>query len=761
MGVNGLRTFLENAQPPMGTQVAWTGDIAAEAPSTGCPPLVVDHAALWHTVLAQGSDQRSHGWQHAGGYAAFAARLRSMFEALLAVAPTVTVVFDGPAPSAKTETARSRHAERTDTARIVGAQVVRGDWPELTGFHGTDYPLPKWAGSVAHTVVEELEAEQPRLQLHQSKGEGDIDAAELAMEQGGLVVTGDTDFSIFQCPGWIFLPSLEVHRSEHGRVTVRGTTHSAKQLMDRLGVPRPALPLVSCLLGNDEVQPEDRPKLRAYVTALLPCKFGRECTRRETCPYSHQPELLANFACTNPSCRDDSRCRMSHSRTLRSKCLCPFKDDCRNRNSPRGCPFGHQRDGFVAAGIEYAKLQGKQSWPPEEKSKLACTARVWATGARVRPLVETARRAMAGGSNPLDHCKRAISHATGVEVTALEPALSQYDYSHPDRNALWLELRRTHSMVAEDPEGQPQHKGMLSMLESREARIGGRMQSPDLPSVRDSDGLRRIRDLGYHLLLCWTADEPDATEEMVIEELQDRSVPSQTPGSHKPVPVVRTVLLGSVTRPPPDLAALLPARPEATPLLRHVPVEQRRATLLSAAGAVPAQHEALLAACVAEGDVGYSLGIVCLWWLAQNGDLQPAELVAIAVQLVCGSNDRLLAGEPRVWRDGCELPDRGPGDPERPSQRAMNVVAQWHSAVGDFESLSDVLGIDGAEPFDPVDFTACDGVLSHLLLESVAASSAETLLQQTGPFRPAVEGLLEAVAPGAGDLVEGMAALAV
>ena len=79
----------------------------------------------------------------------------------------------------------------------------------------------------------------------------------------------------------------------------------------------------------------------------------------------------------------------------------------------------------------------------------------------------------------------------------------------------------------------------------------------------------------------------------------------------------------------------------------------------------------------------------------------------------------------------------------------------------DFESLSEVLGIDGAEPFDPVDFTACDGVLSHLLLESVAASSAETLLQQTGPFRPAVEGLLEAVAPGAGDLVEGMAALAV
>jgi hypothetical protein len=48
-----------------------------------------------------------------------------------------------------------------------------------------------------------LEATIPGFQIVECQSEGDAEAAKIARELGGVVLTGDSDFSILDCPGFV------------------------------------------------------------------------------------------------------------------------------------------------------------------------------------------------------------------------------------------------------------------------------------------------------------------------------------------------------------------------------------------------------------------------------------------------------------------------------------------------------------------------------------------------------------------------------
>ncbi|KAL6635521.1 PIN domain-like protein [Neocallimastix sp. 'constans'] len=100
-----------------------------------------------------------------------------------------------------------------------------------------------------------FDAEQhfDKLEVRFSSFEADADIANIANRYNGYVISNDSDFFIYNVPGYICLDSIEFMKNEHDKsnYVIHYKLYKNQLLSDDLGIPKETLPIFATLCGND------------------------------------------------------------------------------------------------------------------------------------------------------------------------------------------------------------------------------------------------------------------------------------------------------------------------------------------------------------------------------------------------------------------------------------------------------------------------------------------------------------------------------
>lgn len=194
------------------------------------------------------------------------------------------------------------------------------------------------------------------MNVHNALTEGDDVVAKLAIEKQGLILSSDTDFTIFATPhGYLDLDSLVFEEGPHGSSRVFGIQYHPQRLADKLNqmvqdLPTHAakhqfevrhLPDFALLVGNDQTKALVEKVLEPEIDSQAPCKYGLMCSKRDECRKSHDKTLLRHFPCTFGKCYGNGACEHGKSLAMYQFAICPNGDECRNGAR---CVFMHDAD---------------------------------------------------------------------------------------------------------------------------------------------------------------------------------------------------------------------------------------------------------------------------------------------------------------------------------------------------------------------------------------------------------------------------------
>jgi hypothetical protein len=86
----------------------------------------------------------------------------------------------------------------------------------------------------------------------------------------GTHVPGDSDFAILNCPGYVNVRTLDFNDPDG---VLLGTLYSQNKLARSLGLRPDKLPILGCILENDQVEDDDR--LRLYSMRFINTHAGQ------------------------------------------------------------------------------------------------------------------------------------------------------------------------------------------------------------------------------------------------------------------------------------------------------------------------------------------------------------------------------------------------------------------------------------------------------------------------------------------------------
>ena len=262
MGVRGLTSLV--AKNSLGKRVTyelqWPLKEVAERRA-----LIVDGSALFYHVFFQSGD-----WIHGGNFAKFVAYLRAYIHVLRAAGFELHVLVDGGIPDAKLDTINSREAEKI--RRIVKTQrAVLADDGSYRAMDGFMPPLAYFA------AIEVFREENVWFRVCWAEADGLI--ANLARQKDALVLSKDSDFFIFDAPGYMPLYDLEIPRAllnmfwgsaiePEAVFNVNAVVFVPSEIASFMSFDVKFLPLLAALTGNDYEQVVDN--VDKYILASNP-----------------------------------------------------------------------------------------------------------------------------------------------------------------------------------------------------------------------------------------------------------------------------------------------------------------------------------------------------------------------------------------------------------------------------------------------------------------------------------------------------------
>jgi hypothetical protein len=270
------------------------------------------------------------------------------------IAPSIDIVRDGLSPpGAKATTLKNRANDAAKNARRDNA-TLRGDAisEHPVGPEKVFYPR---SNKVYDVLEKHAQDKGLSVNVHYALTEGDDVVAKLAIEKQGLILSSDTDFTIFATPhGYLDLDSLDFEEEPDGSSRVSGIQYHPQRLADKLNqmvqdLPTHVaryqfevrhLPDFALLVGNDQTKALFEKVLKPEIDSQAPCQYGLKCNRDE-CTKSHDRTLLRHFPCTFGKCYADEACEHGKSLDMYQCAICPNGDKCRNGGF---CVFMHDAD---------------------------------------------------------------------------------------------------------------------------------------------------------------------------------------------------------------------------------------------------------------------------------------------------------------------------------------------------------------------------------------------------------------------------------
>ncbi|KAG8691424.1 hypothetical protein FRC11_004058 [Ceratobasidium sp. 423] len=298
MGVHGLTTFLRDNRRALSKQETFsnTSDI-------GTRPLVIDG---WSLIFALYNDS-GLPWAYGGEYEKFAALVKNLATAWIAVGFEPYFVFDGPVPLSKTPTTLKRYTE----SGIQNANIffrTSASARSTPSFLASTRILPPLLLETCLSVLRDLGSSSvkenespsgPGVHILMADGEADPYCVSLAGKLGnGLVLGMDSDFAVLNVEGYGgYIPLDEMtwssasddtppaqqeeddgftavqtkqraKRKQSGLIppastselSLNVTIYHPQSLASYLNLPPALLPLFSALVGNDFSNPQNAKK---------------------------------------------------------------------------------------------------------------------------------------------------------------------------------------------------------------------------------------------------------------------------------------------------------------------------------------------------------------------------------------------------------------------------------------------------------------------------------------------------------------------
>ncbi|CAE6504217.1 unnamed protein product [Rhizoctonia solani] len=306
MGVHGLTTFLRDNRRALSKQETFSN-----TSGIGTRPLVIDG---WSLIFALYNDS-GLPWAYGGEYERFAALVRNLVNAWIAVGFEPYFVFDGPVPLSKTPTTLKRYTE----SGIQNANIffrTSASARSTPSFLASTRILPPLLFETCLSILREFgspsvnENDSPFRPVHilMADGEADPYCVSLAGKLGnGLVLGMDSDFAVLSVEGYGgYIPLDEmtwssasddtppaqqeeddgftaVHTKQRtkrkqsglipptstGELSLTVTIYHPQSLASYLNLPPALLPLFSALVGNDFSNPQNARKFFEHRSSLV------------------------------------------------------------------------------------------------------------------------------------------------------------------------------------------------------------------------------------------------------------------------------------------------------------------------------------------------------------------------------------------------------------------------------------------------------------------------------------------------------------
>ncbi|KAJ3274135.1 Protein asteroid 1 [Terramyces sp. JEL0728] len=246
MGIFGLTLHIKQNFPSLGERIHWDCNHSSDG------VLIVDGNSFGFQIA------REINWLHGPQYHAFTYYIEKYFTYLIRTGKRIIVVFDGALPKYKLSERLSRNQERVDrihellkeaTASVVdpNAQLMAASI------------LPPFAVPIVIETVKKL-----GLEYIIAREEADSVIAGLAKKHDAYVLSQDSDFYVYDIPGFIPLDTINFKMNEYLEENLQESSNSLsvvlytrKKLGLAFGVQPNLLYLVAVLGGSDHFSKDE------------------------------------------------------------------------------------------------------------------------------------------------------------------------------------------------------------------------------------------------------------------------------------------------------------------------------------------------------------------------------------------------------------------------------------------------------------------------------------------------------------------------
>ncbi|ORX80719.1 PIN domain-like protein [Anaeromyces robustus] len=160
-------------------------------------------------------------------------------------------VFDGMDTNMKMGTILSRFEDRIKGIKEFYDRIITSSKPSKYRYFVPKKIFPTPLVRIAYSqYLIDAAKHYKKLEVKFSLLEADATIANLAIKINAYVISKDSDFYIYNVPGYINLESLKFPKKD-SKLSIKYTLYNNNYLVEYLGIPRETLPIFATLCGND------------------------------------------------------------------------------------------------------------------------------------------------------------------------------------------------------------------------------------------------------------------------------------------------------------------------------------------------------------------------------------------------------------------------------------------------------------------------------------------------------------------------------
>jgi len=174
-------------------------------------------------------------------------------------------VYDGIDTEIKIETNIKHTTDRAKSMKDLYKKIIESSKQSKRGFFKPRKPCPVPLLKMAYVrYLFDLAKHNKKFEIKLSLFEADADIAALAIKYNGYVISNDSDFYIYDVPGYINIESI-VFPKNYNDNNIKYQLYRKELLIDHLGIPKEFLPIFATLCGNDYISFNNYPKFMNQI----------------------------------------------------------------------------------------------------------------------------------------------------------------------------------------------------------------------------------------------------------------------------------------------------------------------------------------------------------------------------------------------------------------------------------------------------------------------------------------------------------------